>query len=85
MDINGSGRLVQDQNLKMQLNALQKADCEKVFQKKASGIKSDKLELAAMQHVFLKGDVIYIYKLDGTSCPTVGALLKTAPGTDFQF
>lgn len=54
----------QDQNLEMQLDALQKAGCEKIFQEKASGIKSDRPELAAMQQILRKGDVIYIYKLD---------------------
>lgn len=54
----------QDQNLEMQLDALGKAGCEKVFQEKASGIKSDRPQLAAMQQILREGDVIYIYKLD---------------------
>lgn len=54
----------QDQNLEMQLDALQKAGCEKVFQEKASGIKSDRPQLVAMQQILREGDVIYIYKLD---------------------
>lgn len=55
---------VQDQNLGMQLDALEKAGCHRIFQEKASGIKSDRPQLAAMQHVLREGDVIYIYKLD---------------------
>jgi DNA invertase Pin-like site-specific DNA recombinase len=54
----------QDQNLEMQLDALQKIGCEKIFQEKASGIKSDRPQLAAMQLILREGDVIYIYKLD---------------------
>lgn len=54
----------QDQNLEMQLDALEKAGCHQVFQEKASGIKSDRPELVAMQQVLREGDVIYIYKLD---------------------
>ncbi len=54
----------QDQNLEMQLDALGKAGCEKVFQEKASGIKSDRPQLAAMQQILREGDVIFIYKLD---------------------
>lgn len=54
----------QDQNLEMQLDALNKAGCEQIFQEKASGIKSERPELLAMQQILRKGDVIYIYKLD---------------------
>lgn len=54
----------QDQNLEMQLDALTKADCQQIFQEKASGIKSDRPQLAAMQQILREGDVIYIYKLD---------------------
>lgn len=54
----------QDQNLEMQLDALGKAGCDKVFQEKASGMKSDRPQLAAMQQILREGDVIYIYKLD---------------------
>ncbi len=54
----------QDQNLEMQLDALDKAGCEKIFQEKASGVKSERPELLAMQQILRKGDVIYIYKLD---------------------
>lgn len=54
----------QDQNLEMQLDALNKAGCEQIFQEKASGVKSERPELLAMQQILRKGDVIYIYKLD---------------------
>ncbi len=54
----------QDQNLEMQLDALNKAGCEQIFQEKASGVKSERPELSAMQQILRKGDVIYIYKLD---------------------
>lgn len=48
----------------MQLDALTKEGCQQVFQEKASGIKSDRPQLAAMQQILRDGDVIYIYKLD---------------------
>lgn len=54
----------QDQNLEMQLDALNKAGCEQIFQEKASGVKSERPELSAMKQILRKGDVIYIYKLD---------------------
>lgn len=54
----------QDQNLEMQIDALEKAGCQQIFQEKASGIKSDRPQLAVLQQVLREGDVIYIYKLD---------------------
>ncbi|RDB02789.1 recombinase family protein [Runella aurantiaca] len=54
----------QDQNLEMQIDALTKVGCEQIFQEKASGIKSDRPQLQAMQQMLRQGDVIYIYKLD---------------------
>lgn len=54
----------QDQNLEMQLDALSKAGCQQIFKEKVSGIKSDRPELAAMQQILRKDDVVYIYKLD---------------------
>jgi len=54
----------QDQNIEMQLDALDKAGCEQIFQEKASGIKSDRPQLLAMQQILRKNDVVYIYKLD---------------------
>ena len=54
----------QDQNLEMQLDALYKAGCKQIFQEKASGTKSDRPELKAMQQILREGDIVYIYKLD---------------------
>jgi len=54
----------QDQNLEMQLDALNRAGCQQIFKEKATGIKSDRPELAAMKQILRKDDVVYIYKLD---------------------
>lgn len=53
-----------DQNLSMQLHALQEAGCEKMFSDKASGVKVDRAGLAdALSHV-RAGDMLVVWKLD---------------------
>lgn len=54
----------QEQNLEMQLHALAKVGCEKIFEEKVSGTKADRPELASMRTVLRKGDIVFIYKLD---------------------
>lgn len=53
-----------DQNLETQLEALQGAGCEKIFQEKVSGVKQDRPELAAMLDYCREGDVVICTKLD---------------------
>lgn len=54
----------QDQNLDLQLDALKGAGCEKVFTEKASGTKTDRVELKKLLEYARSGDVIVVYKLD---------------------
>lgn len=53
-----------DQNLTLQLNALQKAGCERVFQEHISGAKADRPELAKMLEMLRDGDEVVVWKLD---------------------
>lgn len=53
-----------DQNLSLQKDALQKEDCELIFEEKASGAKSDRPELRRMIDLLRKGDIVIIWKLD---------------------
>ena len=53
-----------DQNLELQLDALQKAGCETVFQEKASGATKARPELDRLLASLRPGDTVYIYKLD---------------------
>ena len=53
-----------EQELALQLHALEEAGCEKIFSDKASGAKTDRVGLAdALSHA-RSGDVLVVWKLD---------------------
>ncbi|AVP33291.1 recombinase family protein [Acinetobacter pittii] len=53
-----------DQNLDSQLDALQKANCEQIFQEKITGKTKDRPELISCLKALRKGDVLVVWKLD---------------------
>ena len=53
-----------DQNLDLQLDALTKAGCEKIYREKVSGAGKERPELQKMLENIREGDVIVIWKLD---------------------
>jgi DNA invertase Pin-like site-specific DNA recombinase len=53
-----------DQSLDLQLDALNKAGCEKVYQEKLSGMKEDRPQLMELLNFAREGDVLVVYKLD---------------------
>ncbi len=53
-----------EQNLDLQLDALQKEGCEKIFTDKASGTKDDRLGLAEAIEFLREGDTLVVWKLD---------------------
>lgn len=55
---------IQDQKLSLQLDALQNAGCEKIYQEKASGAKTDRPELTRLLEHVREGDTLLIWKLD---------------------
>jgi DNA invertase Pin-like site-specific DNA recombinase len=54
----------EEQNLDLQLDALQKAGCEKIYQEKVSGMKTHRVELSKLLAHLRAGDVLVIWKLD---------------------
>lgn len=53
-----------DQDLRLQLDALTAAGCEKVFTDKASGVKTNRLGLAEALAFVREGDSLVVWKLD---------------------
>jgi len=53
-----------DQNLDLQLDALTKADCEKIHEDYASGAKTDRNGLETAIGSLRKGDTLVVWKLD---------------------
>lgn len=60
-----------DQSLDLQLDALKKYGCEKIYQEFASGAKDDRQELQRAMDILRKGDVFVVYKLDRLARSTV--------------
>jgi len=60
----------QDQNLDLQIDALKKYGCERIFQEKITGTKKDRPQLEEMLKLLRSGDKVVIYKLDRISRST---------------
>lgn len=54
----------QDQNLDVQIDALIKKGCERIFQEKESGAKDDRPERVRLLEQLRSGDTLIIYKFD---------------------
>jgi DNA invertase Pin-like site-specific DNA recombinase len=54
----------EDQRLALQLEALKKAGCIRIFREKVSGAYRDRPELARMLDQLREGDVVTVWKLD---------------------
>ena len=53
-----------DQDLSLQLDALEQAGCERVFEERASGARSDRPVLAEAMDYVREGDVLVVWRLD---------------------
>ena len=56
--------LTTDQNINLQLDALGKAGCEKIFQDKVSGAKAMRPGLQAALKFIKAGDTLIVWRLD---------------------
>jgi DNA invertase Pin-like site-specific DNA recombinase len=67
-----------DQNTKLQIDALKGAGCERIFEEKASGARADRPELTKATTIAREGDVIVVRKLDrlGRSLPHLIATIR---------
>ena len=54
----------QEQDLALQLDALTSAGCEKLYEEKASGARTDRPELMRLLDHARKGDIVVVWRLD---------------------
>lgn len=68
-----------DQDISLQLDALQKAGCERIFEDIVSGVKKDRPQMERMLEILRKGDTVVVYKLDrlGRSIKHLLELMET--------
>ena len=59
-----------DQDLALQLDALEKIGCEKIYQEKCTGSTRERPQLKKMLDQLRSDDVIVIWKLDRLALPT---------------
>lgn len=59
-----------DQNLELQLAALEKVGCGRIYQEKISGAKRERPELQRLLDQLRPDDVVVVWKLDRLACST---------------
>jgi DNA invertase Pin-like site-specific DNA recombinase len=76
-----------DQNLELQIDALKKAGCEKIFEDKMSGAKAERPGLTKAQEMMRPGDTLVVWKLDrlGRSVKNLVDLVTTLEKQGINF
>ncbi|MCL6486674.1 MAG: recombinase family protein [Janthinobacterium lividum] len=77
----------QDQNLDLQIDALTKAGCKKVFDDKISGSRAERPGLSKVLEMLREGDTLVVWKLDrlGRSVKNLVDLVGELHKQDIQF
>ena len=77
----------QDQNLDLQIEALTKADCKKIFEDKISGSRAERPGLTKALEMLREGDTLVVWKLDrlGRSVKHLVDLVGTLHKQGVQF
>ncbi|HNO75550.1 MAG TPA: recombinase family protein [Nitrosomonas mobilis] len=73
----------QDQNPELQIDALNKVGCVKLFIEKASGAQRDRYELKAALEYMRSGDTLVVWKLDRLA-RSIKQLIETVEGLEKQ-
>ena len=78
---------MESQSLDLQIDALNKVECDKIFSEKISGTKKDRPALENLLEVVSAGDSIYCYKLDrlGRSLKDLVSLMETFENRQVRF
>ena len=76
-----------DQNLALQLDALARAGCEKIYEEYASGKRDDRVELAHALKALRAGDSLVVWRLDrlGRSLPHLVSIVSELKARGVQF
>ncbi|EFH6446015.1 helix-turn-helix domain-containing protein [Escherichia coli] len=76
-----------DQNLELQLEALERANCDRIFEDKISGAKSKRPGLNKMLKLLRPGDTVLVWKLDrlGRSLIHLVDLLRHFRANNIEF
>ena len=61
----------QDQNPRLQRDALQEAGCEQIFEERVTGTKRERPELQACLRTLRDGDTVVVWKLEGLKCAPI--------------
>lgn len=71
----------QDQNAELQVDALEKTECEQILQEKFTGKLRERPELSQCLHTLRQGDVLVVWKLDWLARSLKDLVEIDRPGT----